>query len=349
MAWWSDSSVPTLVEAAEYGGEARVIVLATQLSVPTSRASRVLNGWIELFESGPTPITHLRFVSRTPARLFNSLRSQTQIASLTLKWGDYSDLSVLSEMPALRDLELGGATALTNLAPLGDLINLRDLSIEGCKRLTDYGALGRLALLEGLSVLDSLDGPRLHADSIEFVNELRSMQRFAFSPIVDSLDYLPLLRLRDLDQVWVRATKGMSPTMDELEQSIPSLAKSAAETAAVIDGLKRDIIGNNPYMPPTPPTVSERLDFLRAVDQVWSGLLDGTLTRLQAVRSVRDYRRLTGGVLGTEAVQVLEDLTGYPWTSPPDDNRSELARKHDDWRERVVRFAAENKRRDFSF
>lgn len=349
MAWWSDSSVPTLVEVAEYSGESRVNVLATQLSVPASRANRVLNGWIELFASGPTPITHLRFGSRTPARLFNSLRSQTQLEALTLKWGDYSDLSVLNGMSALRNLELGGATALTDLGPLSGLTGLRHLYIEGCKRLTDYGALGKLANIESLSVSDSMDGPRLHADSIEFVNDLRSMKRLAFSPIVDSRDYSPLLRLRNLEQVWVRKVNGMSPSMDELAQSIPSLARRVAETDAVLDALKRGTIGNNPYVPPVPPAASERLEFLRTIDQVWSSLFDGRLTRIQAVRAVRDYLPLTGGVLGTEAVRVLEDLTGYPWISPPDGIRMELARKHDDWRERVVKFAGENTYRDFSF
>ncbi len=66
------------VEVAEYSGEPSVIIAATQLSSAYSERDkrRVVDEWVDLFESGPSPIQSLRFTTRTPKRLFDSLVGQ---------------------------------------------------------------------------------------------------------------------------------------------------------------------------------------------------------------------------------------------------------------------------------
>lgn len=54
--------------------------------------------WVEFFRSGPTPITDLTFTTRTPKRLFDALAGQPQLVRLSVKWGDYEDLSPLENM-----------------------------------------------------------------------------------------------------------------------------------------------------------------------------------------------------------------------------------------------------------
>src|SRR5215203_5785145 len=109
---WGVSPVIKTVDA--YSGESAIFVEATQLYVERAFASRIVREWCEFFAAGPSPIEELGFVSRTPARLWNSLAGQTQLRVLRMKWGDYSDLSVVEQMEDLAELRLGSSPAVTS-------------------------------------------------------------------------------------------------------------------------------------------------------------------------------------------------------------------------------------------
>src|SRR5512146_3257645 len=114
------ADVRNAVEVADYAGEASVAIAATQLgSAYSDRQKRqVVEEWIDFFGSGPTPIRSLRFTTRTPKRLFDSLSGQPQLTSLQVKWGDYDDLTVLGGMSRLESLRLAGASKVHRLTPL---------------------------------------------------------------------------------------------------------------------------------------------------------------------------------------------------------------------------------------
>ncbi|MCU1421222.1 MAG: hypothetical protein JWN36_873 [Microbacteriaceae bacterium] len=335
MVWWGGVDGPTMVEAGEYSGERVVAVSATQLAVPQSRANRVVEGWVELFQSGPTPIAELTFSSRTPARLFDSLRSQTQLTKLVLKWGDFADLSVLSGMRRLRQLDLGGAAAITTVEPLAELDGLRELNIDGSKRVTDYGPLRRLAALEKLSITESLNGPRQHADSLEFVRGLTSLRELLFTPRVDSLDYSPLLSLQHAELVCVPAVRGMVPSAVDLEWSVPGMGEAAAQRYAES---QRTWTTAPRAEPETAPSFADELHAMRSMDDVWSRLLDGRLTRLAAIVRARDFGTSRRDLVD-DGRRELDNLTGYPWSSPPDSIHLKLFAWLEEWRAAVRLFA----------
>lgn len=95
---------------SEYEGGDEAVVAATQDDNLTATQKRnVVEEWIVFFASGPSPITQLEFVSRTPRRLFETLKLQTQLESLKVKWGDYADLSPMQNMPKLNTLRFQSA------------------------------------------------------------------------------------------------------------------------------------------------------------------------------------------------------------------------------------------------
>ena len=69
-----------ITRLAEYAGEPVVWLAATQLGsdYSSTQAKKVVAEWVEYFSSGPSPIRELRLVTRTPSRLFNALRQQSQ-------------------------------------------------------------------------------------------------------------------------------------------------------------------------------------------------------------------------------------------------------------------------------
>lgn len=107
----TQTAAPLITEVAQYRGEAAVRVSATQLGTDYTATARrkVVDRWCEYFAAGPSPITDLSFISRTPKRMFASLQQQTQLTALRVKWGDYDDLTVLAGMTRLTQLYLGGA------------------------------------------------------------------------------------------------------------------------------------------------------------------------------------------------------------------------------------------------
>jgi hypothetical protein len=178
---------------------------------------------MDFFGSGPSGIRDLEFTSRTPKRLFESLRAQTQLRRLAVKWGDYDDLSPLAGLAELCELSLRGASCVTSVEPLGGLGTLQRLAIESLRRAHDLSALGRLTSLTDLELGGNWMSPRnAHVNSIGFLRDLTALENVLLHTIiVDDLDYSPLLSLPRLRSVRVMKTRGMKPSHEDLKSALP--------------------------------------------------------------------------------------------------------------------------------
>ena len=217
----------SITTVAEYDGASAVRVSATQLGTRYSahRARKIVDEWCDFLACGPSPITDLTFVTRTPARLFESLAGQAQLQSLAVKWGDYDDLSPLTGMHELTRLKLGGASSLRTVTPLSQMPQLRELLIDSLRHVHDVSALGSLTRLRSLEVGGNWMTPRIaHVDSIAFLRRLPELEGLVLhSIIVDDLDYSPLLALDGLEEVRVMPARGMRPSHEDLCSAIPAL------------------------------------------------------------------------------------------------------------------------------
>lgn len=216
---------PKVVEVREYGGEACVTLAATQLGskYSDSRKRQIVDEWVEFFAAGPTPIRSLQFITRTPKRLFAALSQQTQLTSLGVKWGDYDDLGVLGAMSQLVALRLRGASGVRDFRPLGALPNVQALQVEGLRGLIDASPVGEMRSVTDLELGGDWMTPRnVRITSLAFLARMPQLQRLLLHTlIVDDLDYRPLLSLPDLKTVRVMATRGMTPTIEELVTGLP--------------------------------------------------------------------------------------------------------------------------------
>jgi hypothetical protein len=215
----------SITAVSQYGGEPNIAIAATQLGARYTRtqASRIVQEWVDFFSSGPSPIVELHFTSRTPKRLFNALRAQTQLEGLFVKWGDYDDLGTLSEMASLRKLRLRGASSVADVSPVTQLRDLTHLQIESLRRVHDLSPLARLRELRQLDLGGDWASPRIaHIDSIAWLPALEALEHLLLHTIiVDDRDYTPLLRLPRLQAIRVMATRGMNPPIAELRQQLP--------------------------------------------------------------------------------------------------------------------------------
>jgi hypothetical protein len=215
----------SLIEVAEYEGEASISVSATQLGTGYSAAAarRVVDEWVDFLAAGPSPIRELEFTSRTPRRLFDALAGQRQLRSLKVKWGDYSDLSPLAGMGELQQLTLRGASGVHDLTPISVLNRLETLAVEGFRDIPDLGPLAKLQQLTSLELGGDWMTPRnAHVGSIDVLRQLPGLKRLLLHTlIVDDKDYSPLLALPNLTAVRFKKVRGMRPPYDELKSKLP--------------------------------------------------------------------------------------------------------------------------------
>lgn len=204
---------------SEYKGDDEAVVAATQRENLTATQKRkIVEEWMNFFSSGPSSIKRLEFVSRTPRRLFETLEHQTQLESLEVKWGDYTDLSPIQSMPRLRTLVFHSAPAVTSLEPLRSNTTIRRLGISGLRDAHDMSPLGTMTSLQDLCLGGDGNSLRVaHIDSLDFIVNLPELELLLLHGlIVDSKDYSPLLSLRKLKRAWVMEARGMQPNISEL-------------------------------------------------------------------------------------------------------------------------------------
>jgi hypothetical protein len=215
----------TIRRLGEYEGEAAVVIAATQLGTgcTATEARRIVKEWEEFFASGPSPIRELRFVTRTPRRLFEALRGQSQLRSLTVKWGDYADLTPVAGMPHLRTLRLGGASSVEDLQPLAGLVGVQDLLIEGLRKVRDLAPVAGMRGVTDLELGGDWMAPRVaRVESFAFLREMPQLRTLLLHTIVaDDLDYTPILALPNLTSVRVMRARGMRPSFEELKANTP--------------------------------------------------------------------------------------------------------------------------------
>ena len=218
-------STPIITAADQYDGQASIRISATQLGVAYSAraAAKIVDDWVVFFNSGVSAVREIQFTSRTPKRLFDSLKSQTQLVSLQIKWGDYVDLSVLADMSRLQALVLNGASCVETVEPLSGLHALELLHIDALRRTADLSALGALVSVTDLSLGGDWVAPRIaHIHSIAFLKNLSQLSHLLLhTVIVDDQDYSPLLALPKLQAIRVMATRGMRPSIEQLKAALP--------------------------------------------------------------------------------------------------------------------------------
>ncbi|MFE5411113.1 hypothetical protein [Microbacterium sp. NPDC056569] len=226
--------------------------------MPQPQRRQVLKEWIDFFAE-PTPIEHLTLWCRVNDELLRALRPQTQLKTLTLQWGPYTDLDVFSSFQELEQLDLGGASAITDIEPLTKLSALTHLHVENARKLRDYSPLGKLTSLRFLAVDRGVTGSRGDAESLEFVRALHSLEAFYWDPRVRSADFSPLLTLTHATEISVTPMRGQTPSMADLEWALPGMqayTKRRAEQQITLfrDGefagmLRRNVVGDLEMVP----------------------------------------------------------------------------------------------------
>lgn len=228
--WTLDDDVPYLERPHEYDGQDRASIGMWSSAGNRTEQLAVLEEWIEFLRT-PRPIVQLHLSGWSNDRMVRALAAQTNLVDLRIEGGRYSDLSVVGSLRQLEMLHVGWATSLTDLTPLISLGRVHTLRVEGGARLRDFAPLGALTALRDLQIGVATED-KTSVDSLEFVRHLRGLRSFSWMPGVAGNDYSPLLSLRDTEEIEVRELRGMRPSIHELADALPGLARTLAAAAA---------------------------------------------------------------------------------------------------------------------
>ncbi|GAA2074033.1 hypothetical protein [Microbacterium hatanonis] len=249
---------------ADYAGQEAIVAEPWPSTIGSrdlsrSERRRILAEWLEFFRQ-PSPIKHLTLWCRVTDEILEGISTQTQLETLTLHWGPYTELSHFLALTRLRELTLGGASAITDLNPVAQLRGLTHLSVENARKLRDYTPLGQLTGLRYLSVDRGITGSRADAESIDFVRDLPNLRTLYWDPRVAPGDYSALLSLTEATEVHVSPSKGMTPSIADLEWALPGMQahrrRRADHTIPLYEGEKligwlgTNVAGRMEFLPP---------------------------------------------------------------------------------------------------
>jgi len=249
---------------ADYAGQEAVVAAPWPSTVGAPNLSRserlrILAEWLDFFRQ-PSPIKHLTLWCRVTDEILHGISTQTQLETLTLHWGPYTELSHLLSFTRLRELTLGGASAITDLTPVAQLTGLTHLAVENARKLRDYSPIGQLTGLRYLDVDRGITGSRADAESIDFIRDLDQLRTFYWDPRVATGDYSALLSLTEATEVDVSESKGMTPSIADLEWALPGMQahrrRRSEHTVPLYEGgrlvgwLGTNVAGRAEFQPP---------------------------------------------------------------------------------------------------
>lgn len=300
--WTLDDDVPYLERPYQYDGQDRVSIRMWSSADSRTEQLAVLEEWIAFLRTR-RPIVQLELAGWSNDRMVEALSAQTNVLDLRVQRGRYTDLSAIGSLRQLEKLHIGWATSLTDLRPLMSLGRLHSLRIEGAARLRDYSPIGTLTALRDLQVGVATEG-RTSVDSLEFVRHLRGLQAFSWTPGVVGNDYSPILSMGDVDEIELREHRGMRPSMTDLENALPGLARTraAAEDEEEYDAGRGSL---SAFWEVDFEEIDNTNDSLRGPI---SGSVLRTFTRTARTRSEHFWIRVTSPDLDTKAPPLTDRL-----------------------------------------
>ncbi len=213
------NDIARVTEVSEYAGEEELIINCTQLGTASAKEKkRVLTEWCELFVSRPDAFKVLKFGTRMPQELFDSVCHQKNLRHLEIKWGVYKDLSAIQNLKELNLLYMGTGAGVECVRPIAELPNLTGLYVENFQKIKDYSDLARLSRLESLTICGDALGPRyITLDSINFLNEMPQLRYLTLLTMrLQSGDYSPILKLPNLEHLRLRPHQDVKKVYTEL-------------------------------------------------------------------------------------------------------------------------------------
>lgn len=227
-----DDKIRCITEVSEYNGETNLRINCTQLGdsftpqfQSVKEKKRVLNEWCDFLKNSPNSFTELTFVSRMPQELFDAVCCQKNLKRLYIKWGVYKDLSKIENLQKLELLSIGSGAGVASILPISKLTNLIGLSVENFQKISDYSVLSKLKNLESLSILgDGMSPKYIKIDSLNFVEEMLQLRLFRLlTARLQSKDYTPLLKLKNLEHLSLGKSKEIMSLLYEQFLELPKL------------------------------------------------------------------------------------------------------------------------------
>jgi len=162
---------------AEYDGSEHCCISCTQLQghYSDSERRRILKDWIHFLKTNPAAFRKLHFNSHVQQALFDAVCCQENLTELRLKWGNYSNLSGLTNLKHLQYLYLGSCPSVQDLTPITQCQELVVLYVQNFKRITNYSALQKLNRLEQLVI----SGPILANVPVADIDFISTMPNLA--------------------------------------------------------------------------------------------------------------------------------------------------------------------------
>ena len=159
--------------------------------------------------------------------LLSAISKQQQLKKLVIRFAEFTDMSVLGNLPNLEYLEIDQCPRNLDLKTLAKCRSLKILLVFNEAQM-DYEPLGRLTQLEGLEFGAGLNPgftKRITVENFRFLESLTNLKRFRTDVKPLDSDLSPLLALRNLEEGWYWGFRGQLPSKKAIAEANPAFKK----------------------------------------------------------------------------------------------------------------------------
>lgn len=213
----------------EYFGQKEVWLARGRAYDDNVASKEVVEDWIEYLSHNATRIETLRVASLNQ-QLLDALQFQPQITDLFIAYGskNYSDLTVLGQLPRLRKLEIEGFPEGASLEGLTHSESLKELKVFSRKSV-DFAPLPRIKSLEKLEIGTGVDPAferTVKVPDFKFLSGMTQLKHLYIIALVpEDKDLSPLMNLTALETGWYSWFRGQKPSVEELSKVNPVFAR----------------------------------------------------------------------------------------------------------------------------
>lgn len=145
---------------------------------------------------------------------FKELSDLTHLTELTLLENNVADISFITSLKRLTEIDISTNSRLVDIGPLSALKNLNNVELA-------YNRISDISPLTNLKKLRWLDLDQNHIEDISPLAELKLLSNLTLSnnPIKD---FTPLQKLTSLNTLWINNTPISEKQLTELQKALPA-------------------------------------------------------------------------------------------------------------------------------
>lgn len=148
-------------------------------------------------------VKYLMTTHQIDQEFFEAICKMKNLEGIYIKWGKVESLDNIANLNNLKHLYFGSNPRIESIEGIPNLDKLITLELENFKNCKDLNKLEKLNNLQSLSIVASIDGPRIKFENLNFLSKLYNLKVLELDVSLKDKKIEPILELKNLEKLWI--------------------------------------------------------------------------------------------------------------------------------------------------